>query len=81
MFSGLPPKRTSIFGFGSLRLGLGLINEPLIGAPTTEIIWAVAVVGLERLGRLWVVTGADRVEELADQPETIHLVIVLAGRE
>ena len=66
---------------GLASAGRGLINEPLIGAPAAKIIWAVAVVGLERLGRLRLVTGGDRVEELADQAQTIHLVVVLAGRE
>ena len=60
--------------------GRGLVNEPLIDAPAAKINSAVAVV-LECLYGLRFVTGGDRVEELADQPETIHLVIVLARRE
>ena len=61
--------------------GRQLVGKPLIGAPAAEIIWAVAVVGLERLGRRRLVTAGNRVEELADQPERVHLVIVLARRE
>jgi hypothetical protein len=43
--------------------------------------WAVAVAGLEHLGRLRVVTRADRIEQLANDAKRVHLVIVLAGRK
>jgi hypothetical protein len=58
-----------------------LIRLPLVKPAAKIPKPPVAVVRLEHLGRPRLVARRNRVEELADQPETIHLVIVFAGRE